>query len=131
MYYKIVNVSLKSIVGWSLGKLCTQYRIGEFVEGSLDSGLFVFDSLESIEKFKNEYGSYEDYPVFEVEVKQEVNPQFIFLKGLRWSLEVEPTITKMLTQHKQKKRFKYLINNEVMPTGTKCFKEVKLVRKVE
>ena len=126
-YYKLVTSHLRSIgnlAGSEIYPLSVQYSFREFSRGKYSSGLYVFDSLKFTRQFKNKYISYDHCYIYEVEVKQEIKPIFV---DLRESYEF---IVRVLKQHQQKKKYLKLLNRYQMPKGTKCFKQVKLIKKV-
>ncbi len=130
-YYKVLTTNLTSIIMRQNGpygvdadnSMTVQYKIGEFVES--DSGLYVFDTLQSAIQFRNNYRK-DPCPIYEVEVRRPTIGWFIPLKNKEW----QQIIRQMLKNKKNKKKYLQYVRRDEVPEGTKCFKEVKLIRRV-
>ena len=136
-FYKVVTSELKSVGVQNLFEpfeqplLNIQYIVGEYVKPKLEGSiLFVFDSLDCVKRFKERYGKYYDYPVYEVEVKGCV-------KKIPFVYSLESLKAILLLKKRRKKVPRYNTTRSVMtwerdiPFGTVGVKEVKLVKLVE
>ncbi len=125
-HYKVVDKKLKSMNVEHHPILSIQYKVGEFIRGKLESGLFVFDSLENARHFVRTL-SYWPLQIYEAEVKQSVRPIFV---GDGFQTNIYKGLITILKRKKNKKRYLHLIDKD-MPEGTKCFKQVKLIKRVK
>ncbi len=136
-YYKVVKKNLKSAVVNGIKALAIQYKIGEFVEGKLGSGIFVFDSLEDAKRFMNELNwnsprnntLSSNYYIYEADTKNLVKTVFWALSLCDLLTDNSCRIIKILKLRKNKKKYLHLMRG-TPPKGTKCFKQVKLVKRV-
>lgn len=95
-----------------------KYKIGEWVEAPKNTGLFVFNSFYRAELF----AAVIPYcRIFECECEEEIKPS----ANARCDSNISIKRTWAFAW-----LHRLLQNNKMFPSGTKCFKRVKLVREV-
>ncbi len=129
-YYKVVTQGLKSYMSsYTDGILTVQYKVGEFVSGKFNSGLYVFNNYQNAKVFQKSIGDqFRLSYIYEVEVRQPDKILLIYLIHF-----YSEKAASLLQRRKNKKEFMSLMDEwgcESFPEGTKCFKEVKLLRRV-
>ncbi len=140
-YYKVVNKEMKSAIVHGNKDLSIQYKVGEFVEGKFGSGIFVFNSLGNAKRFMDglnwnsvvgsTFSLSANYHIYEVETKDLVKTVFRVLSLAAFFTYGPCSIIKILKLRKNKKKYLHLMNKyDIPPRGTKCFKQIKLIKRV-
>ncbi len=127
-YYKLVTPELESITKEELRsntEFIIQYKVGQFVRGKWNSGLYVFTSLEEAQRFRQSYGCYVSGHIYEAECEQPTKILLFYYQGI---------LIRVFKRRKNKKKYTHLIGKhnyyDIIPAGTKCFKQVKLLKRV-
>jgi hypothetical protein len=123
-YYKVTTENLKSMIDNEL-KLSVQYKIGEFVSSSVpETPLCVFDNFRCAKRFANNYGT--EYKIFTCEIKTKLKTPWIpfFRFGTNKNLST------LLSKIRGKQKFMDYVWT-ILPKGTVCVKQVKLLEEVK
>ena len=116
IYYKVVTKSLQSAYSGVPMDLVTQYKVGEFVSSPYpETPLCVFERLHNAQSFMGF-----NHHIYECHIKTKLKTPWI---------PRSISINKLLKLIKLKKKYMDRVW-KVLPIGTVCCKQVKLLKKI-
>lgn len=139
MYYKLVYKDCISGILYSICRntniLPFEYRVtyipGEWISPKIqNSGLFVFSSLEDVRQFIWDEGYHKrEVEIWECKVKHEIKiPRRI---ATIQTFEYWHQLNTIKRKKQRVDEMKVTYGGKVAPSGTKCFKQIKLHKKIE